>query len=391
MKELTAAALTPYEGSYAVKVFDSNFTEQGPATLQLSGGVLKFIPGSGLNGSTSASASVAAVCENTNSAGSPIGVIAKIDSQRHVDFFSPAFNGLYVSGTDLGSAASSGRYLQGTSAKTAAPAPTPAPAPAPSPAPAPAPSPSPSAGNECAPLVAKAGDSVTYRQTSSSAGSAPYTVRYDFASGSFKGAAAVVGTVTVNGATLAQAGVGTIYLDPVTGAALGQDASSPGASDTVTSYDPPDWQQRLANAGVVGGSSGKIAVTATITGKSVTDGFASLGGATALVIKYEFLINRDANETVSTTAGAFANSCKFRVEFSLKDFQVQGPASTNPLLSMLLPTLQSSFVVPTQVTLWTTNAVPFMLPKSVTVSTLPAPTGAVTSTQELIAVTKAPR
>lgn len=387
MKELTASALTAYEGSYAVKVFDSNFTEQGPATLQLSGGVLKFIPGSGLSGSTSASANVAAVCQNTNAAGAPIGVVAVIDSQRHVDFFAPAFNGLYVSGSDLGSATSSGRYLQGTTAKTAAPSP----APSPSPSPAPAPSPAPSAGNECAPLVAKAGDSVTYRQTSSSAGSTPYTVKYDFASGSYKGAAAVVGTVTVNGTTLAQAGVGTIYLDPVTGAALGQDASSPGASDTVTSYDPPDWQQRLANAGVVGGSSGKIAVTATITGKSVTDGFASLGGATALVIKYEFLINRDANETVTTAAGSFANSCKFRVEFSLKDFQVQGPAATSPLLAMLLPTLQSSFVVPTQVTLWTTNAVPFMLPKSVTVSTLPAPTGAVTSTQELIAVTKAPR
>lgn len=385
MKELTASALTAYEGSYAVKVFDSNFVEQGPATLQLSGGVLKFIPGSGLSGSTSASANVAAVCQNTNTAGAPIGVVAVIDSQRHVDFFAPAFNGLYVSGSDLGSATSSGRYLQGTTAKTAAPSP------APSPSPAPAPSPAPSAGNECAPLVAKAGDSVTYRQTSSSAGSAPYTVKYDFASGSYKGAAAVVGTVTVNGTTLAQAGVGTIYLDPVTGAALGQDASSPGASDTVTSYDPPDWQQRLANAGVVGGSSGKIAVTATITGKSVTDGFASLGGATALVIKYEFLINRDANETVTTAAGSFANSCKFRVDFSLKDFQVQGPAATSPLLAMLLPTLQSSFVVPTQVTLWTTNAVPFMLPKSVTVSTLPAPTGAVTSTQELIAVTKAPR
>lgn len=387
MKELTASALTAYEGSYAVKVFDSNFTEQGPATLQLSGGVLKFIPGSGLSGSTSASANVAAVCQNTNAAGAPIGVVAVIDSQRHVDFFAPAFNGLYVSGSDLGSATSSGRYLQGTTAKTAAPSP----APSPSPSPAPAPSPAPSAGNECAPLVAKAGDSVTYRQTSSSAGSTPYTVKYDFASGSYKGAAAVVGTVTVNGTTLAQAGVGTIYLDPVTGAALGQDASSPGASDTVTSYDPPDWQQRLANAGVVGGSSGKIAVTATITGKSVTDGFASLGGATALVIKYEFLINRDANETVTTAAGSFANSCKFRVEFSLKDFQVQGPAATSPLLAMLLPTLQSSFVVPTQVTLWTTNAVPFMLPKSVTVSTLPAPTGAVTSTQELISVTKAPR
>lgn len=385
MKELTAAALAPYEGSYAVKVFDNNFAEQGPATLSLSGGVLQFSPGTGLAGSSAASATVAAVCENTNASGTPIGVVAMLDAQRHIDFFSPAFNGLYVSGSELGSAAASGRYLQGSTPKTAA-------APAPSPAPAPAPAPSPAPGsNECTPLVAKAGDSVSYRQSSSAAGSAPYTVKYDFAAGSYKGAAAVVGTVTVNGATAAQAGVGTLYLDPLSGAALGRDAAAAGAGDTVTSYDPPDWQQRLANAGIVGGSSGKIAVTATITGKSVTDAFASLGGATALVIKYEFLVNRDANETVSTAAGSIAKACKFRVEFSLKDFQVQGPAATSPLLAVLLPTLQSSFVLPTQVTLWTSNAVPFMLPKSITVSTLPAPIGAVTTTQELISVTKAPR
>lgn len=239
--------------------------------------------------------------------------------------------------------------------------------------------------------MAKAGDSVTYRQTTSSAGSLPYTVKYDFSNGSYKGQAAIVGTLTLNGATAASTGLANIYLDPVTGAALGQDAAAAGANDTITTYEPADWQARLANAGVVAGSSGKIAVTATITGKSVTDGFASLGGATAIVIKYEFVINRDANETVSVAAGSFANSCKFRVEFVLKDFQVQGPAASSPLFSVMLPILQSSFVVPTQVTLWTTNAVPFMLPKSVTVSTLPAPTGAVTTTQELIALTKAPR
>lgn len=232
---------------------------------------------------------------------------------------------------------------------------------------------------------------MSYRQTSSQAGSAPYTVKYDFSAATYKGQDAILGTVSVVGSTLAQTGLSNFYLDPVTGAALGQDAATPGANDTITTYDPPDWQQRLAGAGIVGGSSGKIAVTATVKGKSVTDGFASLGGATALVIKYEFLINRDANETVSTAAGNFANACKFRVEFSLKDFQVQGPAATSPLLAALLPTLQSSFVVPTNVTLWTTNAVPFQLPKSVTVSTLPAPTGAVTTTQELIAFTKAPR
>ena len=377
-----------------MNVFDSNTAaELGAASLRLAGGVLSYTPAAGLAGASAATATVRAVCQNTNMAGQPIGVVAVLDEQRHIDFFAPAFNGLYVSGTDLGSATGSGRYLQGRNPATggsgASPAPTPAPSPAPSPTPAPAPTPS--SGNECAPLVARAGDSVTYRQTSSAAGAAPYTVKYDFSAGSYQGRAAIVGTVSTSGITAAQAGVGTFYLDPVSGAALAQDAATPGAADTVTRYEPADWQQRLSQAGIPGGGSGKISVTATTQGKSVSDAFASLGGATALVMKYEFMVRREANETVSTAAGSFANSCKFRVEFALKDFQVQGPAATSPLLSMVLPLLQSSFVVPTELTLWSSDALPFMLPKSVTLSTLPAPTGAVTSTQEVIAFTKAPR
>lgn len=271
-----------------------------------------------------------------------------------------------------------------------APAPTPAPAPAPTPAPAPAPTPAPApapaAGSECAPLVAKAGDSLTLRHTSSQAGSAVQTVKYDFTAGSYNGQSATVATLTINGSASS-----TIYLDPATGAVLGETAATPGADDTVTTYDPPDWQQKLANAGIPGGGSGKISVTATVTGKSVTDGFAPLGGATALVMKYEFQINRDANETVTTPAGSFGNACKFRVEFVIQDFQIQGPAASSPLLSVMLPLLKDSFAAPTKVDLWTTNAVPFMLPKAVTTMTLPAPTGTVVNTQELISLTKAPR
>lgn len=236
--------------------------------------------------------------------------------------------------------------------------------------------------------MAKAGDSVTLRQTSTGPGSVPYTVKYDFSNGSYQNQPAVLGTVTVAGIPQAQAGVGNFYLDPTTGAMLGADATT---GDTVTTYDPPDWQQKLTQAGIPGGGSGKISVIATVSGKSITDAFAVLGGATALVIKYDFAINRDANETVSTQAGSFANACKFRVEFQLKDLQVQGPASTSPLLAALLPTMQSAFVLPTHITLWTTDAVPFLLPKTLMDMTLPAPTGLVTTTQELIALTKAPR
>jgi hypothetical protein len=239
--------------------------------------------------------------------------------------------------------------------------------------------------------VAKAGDSVTYRTSSTAAGATPVTVRYDFSTGSYKGASAVVGKVTVNGAGLSTVGYSAIYLDPVTGAALGNDAVAPGASDTIIAYQPADWQGRLANAGIQGGSSGKIDVTATISGKSVSDGFAPLGGATAVVIKYQFVVNRDANETVTTPAGSFANSCKFRVSFAVQDFQVQGPAASSPLLASLLPLLKPNFAVPTDVTLWSTNAVPFLYPKAVTVSSFPAPVGSITATQELTAVVLAPR
>ncbi|HEY1129670.1 MAG TPA: hypothetical protein VGF12_09720, partial [Roseateles sp.] len=232
----------------------------------------------------------------------------------------------------------------------------------------------------------KAGDSLTLRQTSNQAGTTTTTVKYDFTAGSYNGRAATVATLTANGIA-----AGTVYLDPTTGAVLGENPAAPGANDTVTTYDPPDWQQRLTAAGIPGGGSGKINVTATVTGKSVSDGFAPLGGATAIVIKYEFQINRDANETVTTPAGSFANACKFRVEFTVKDFLVQGPASSSPLLATLLPLLKDSFAAPTQVALWATDAVPFMLPKSITTMTLPAPTGVVISTQELIALTKAPR
>ncbi len=229
------------------------------------------------------------------------------------------------------------------------------------------------------------------RYTSTSAGSTPYSVRWDFASGTYKGSAAVVGTVSVTGGSVTSVGYTAVYLDPVTGAALGQDDAAAGASDTVTTYEPADWQQRLTNAGIQGGSSGKIAVTATVKGKSVSDGFAPLGGATAIVIKYEFVVNRDANETVTTAAKSFSNACKFRVNFQVKDFQVQGPAATSPLLSALLPTLQAGFTYPTDVTLWTTNGMPWQVPKTITVVTLPAPTGAITSTGELTALTVAPR
>lgn len=118
-------ALAPFDGSYAVKVFDSNAAELGAGTLALSGSTLQFTPATGLSGSTAASATVSAVCENTDASGKAIGAVAVIDAQRHIDFFAPAFSGLTISGSDLGSASNSGRYQQATLPKNT-PAPTPA-------------------------------------------------------------------------------------------------------------------------------------------------------------------------------------------------------------------------------------------------------------------------
>lgn len=125
MKTLTLAALSPYAGRYAVRVYDgTTFSELGGATLTLAGDVLAYTPDASLPGGAAATATVTAVCQNTDMAGQPIGVVAVVDAQRHVDFFSPPFSGLYTSGTDL--ANPSGRYMQGTTpAAGAAPAPAP--------------------------------------------------------------------------------------------------------------------------------------------------------------------------------------------------------------------------------------------------------------------------
>lgn len=125
MTALTTADLAPFAGSYAIKHFDSGTgTEVGSGNLTLSGSTLTVTPGSGVSGSAT-SAEVTAVCANTNGSGARIGVVAMMSGDRHMDFFSPAFNGLYASGSDLSN--SSSRYVQAT---TAAGEPAPAPAPA---------------------------------------------------------------------------------------------------------------------------------------------------------------------------------------------------------------------------------------------------------------------
>ena len=97
---------------------------RGVASVERGQSKMAVMVSSGVSGS-STSAEVTAVCANTNSSGVRIGVVAMMSGDRHMDFFSPAFNGLYASGSDLSNSGS--RYVQATTA-AGQPAPSPAPA-----------------------------------------------------------------------------------------------------------------------------------------------------------------------------------------------------------------------------------------------------------------------
>lgn len=140
MTALAISALDAYDGTYAVNVMQSNdttgdTTTQGTATLTVGGGQVTYTPASGLSNTMTVAAAAVAVCQNTDSSGAPIGVTVMFGENLHLDFFSPAFNSLYVSGDELGNTGSTYRFVQGTTAVGVVPA-----APSPSPSPAPAPS-----------------------------------------------------------------------------------------------------------------------------------------------------------------------------------------------------------------------------------------------------------
>jgi hypothetical protein len=137
---------------------------------------------------------------------------------------------------------------------------------------------------------------------------------------------------------------------------------------------PAGLAAKLTQAGIPGGGSGKISVTATVSGKSITDAFAVLGGATALVIST--LDQPRCQETVSTQAGSFAMR-KFRVEFQLRRCRAWLPPAR---CGGAAADDASAFVLPTHHAV-DDRAVPFLLPKTLMDMTL-APTGLVTTTQE---------
>ena len=241
-----------------------------------------------------------------------------------------------------------------------------------------------SSTNECAPLLPKAGDSLTY-QYSTAPNSLAYDTRYDFSSSTYQGqsALAMAVTATINGVT----GTSVTYTNPTTGEYLGATASN-AATSTVTTFDPPDYQERINKALYTVGQVATVAVKARVSGKGITDAFATIGGGTAITLDYSYTVERKPNETLTVPAGTFANACKLQINVTVSNLQLEGNNGSNPLFASFFPTLSAAFNQPFKSTVWLTNKLPLIGKSFVdTTSTF----GAATATQELKAYTLAPR
>lgn len=236
-------------------------------------------------------------------------------------------------------------------------------------------------GNECAPLLPKAGDSLTYVTTSTPSNGSMST-KYDYASSTYQGKSALALTVTsnVNGSNTS----GVTYLDSATGTYLG-------ASDTnttSTTYDPPDYQDRINRAIYSVGQVASVAVKARITGQNISTAFAPIGGGTALTMDYTYTVERKPNEVLTTAAGSFANACKLQINVTVANVALEGNNGSNPLYSTLFGTLAGAFSQPFKTTVWLSNQLPYP-PKAFLDAS--SSYGAATSTQELSRYTLAPR
>ncbi|MBC7619938.1 MAG: hypothetical protein H7293_13305 [Candidatus Saccharibacteria bacterium] len=242
----------------------------------------------------------------------------------------------------------------------------------------------PVSANECAPLLPKAGDSLTFTNTANPGG-AMLGYRYDYTNTTYQGqsALALTMTATTNGVS----STGVTYTNPTTGAYLGATAAASN-STTVTTFDPPDYQERINNAFYNVGQIATVAVKARVTGPGISTGFATIGGATALTMDYTYTVERKPNESLSVPAGTFANSCKLQINVMVGNIKLEGNDGSNPLFSTFFPVLSASFSQPFKSTVWLTNKLPQM-PKTFIDSS--SSYGTVTSTQELTAYTLAPR
>ena len=210
--------------------------------------------------------------------------------------------------------------------------------------------------NECTPLVPKAGDSLTYSNTMVSAGTtSAFTTVYDYSGGSYSGKSAIVltETSTISGKTT----TAVVYLDPVTGAVLGNGNST---ETTITSYDPADYETRLRNAVSTVGQSATVNVKARISGTDITNAFSAIGGGTALNIDYTFTMVRMPNETIAT-AGSSYNTCKLKVDAKVNSVTLEGGNASNPLYGLMFSTLSAVYAAPINTTVWMSNQVPHVV------------------------------
>ncbi|OYT90763.1 MAG: hypothetical protein CFE43_16470 [Burkholderiales bacterium PBB3] len=242
----------------------------------------------------------------------------------------------------------------------------------------------PVSANECAPLLPKAGDSLTYTNTANPGG-ATLGYKYDYTSATYQGQSALALTITTTANGVSSTGVS--YTNPTTGAYLGATAAA-SSSTTVTTFDPPDYQDRINNAFYNVGQIATVAVKARVTGPGITTGFATIGGATALTMDYTYTIERKPNESLTVPAGTFANTCKLQINVAVGNIKLEGNDGSNPLFSTFFPVLSASFAQPFKSTVWLSNKLPNM-PK--TLIDTSSSFGAATSTQELITYTVAPR
>ena len=213
-----------------------------------------------------------------------------------------------------------------------------------------------------------------------------YTMRYDYGSGTYQGQSAVTTTVTTSVPGSASSTGGTIYLNPTTGAYLGSvDAAS--TNNIVTTYDPPDYEYKVAQAVLTVGQVATVAVKARMSGTGISNAFATIGGGTALTMDYTYSIERKPNEQLTIAAGSFSNVCKLQVTVTVKNVKLEGNNGTNPLFSMMFDTLASTMAYPFNVSLWLTNQLPNS-PKSLTTT---AVAGGGTASTELTSYSLAPR
>ena len=242
---------------------------------------------------------------------------------------------------------------------------------------------SPSA-NECSPLLPKAGDSLTYMTTTNPGGNVLGT-KYDYTNATYLGQSALALTITATAGTATSTGV--TYMNPTTGAYLGATAGTTG-STTITTFDPPDYQNRINNAVYNVGQIATVAVKARVSGPDISTAFAALGGGTALTMDYTFTVERKPNESLTIAAGTFANTCKLQINVTVNNVNLEGNNGSNSFFSTLFPSISAAFAQPFKSTVWLSNQLP-NIPKSIVNYTSATATGS--TTQELTSYSVAPR